>query len=85
MKLVYNKNVKITKIVVVIFKNMSIYCIIHLRRLFMAFVYIENEDKSLTVEDTIYGKIIVSYPFSEIVLTKEMQHYQVFHKMVFRN
>ena len=73
MKLVYNKNVKITKIVVVIFKNMSIYCIIYSRRLFMAFVYIENEDKSLTVEDTIYGKIIVSYPFSEIVLTKEMQ------------
>lgn len=39
----------------------------------MAFVYSENEDKSLTVEDPIYGKIIVSYPFSEIVLTKEMQ------------
>jgi len=39
----------------------------------MAFVFIENEDKSLTVEDPIYGKIIVSYPFSEIVLTKEMQ------------
>ena len=39
----------------------------------MAFVYIENEDKSLTAEDAIYGKINVSYPFSEIVLTKEMQ------------
>lgn len=39
----------------------------------MAFVYTENEDKSLTVEDPIYGKIIVTYPFSEIVLTKEMQ------------
>ena len=39
----------------------------------MAFVYIENEDKSLTAEDAIYGKINVLYPFSEIVLTKEMQ------------
>lgn len=39
----------------------------------MAFGYVENEDKSLIVEDPIYGKIIVPYPFSEIVLTKEMQ------------
>lgn len=39
----------------------------------MAFVYRENEDKSLTVEDPIYGKIIVPHPFSLIVLTKEMQ------------
>lgn len=39
----------------------------------MAFVYNKNEDKSLTVDDPIYGKIIVRYPFSEIILTKEMQ------------
>ena len=39
----------------------------------MAFVYVENEDKTLIVDDPIYGQIPVPYPFSEIVLTKEMQ------------
>lgn len=39
----------------------------------MAFMYNKNEDKSLTVKDPIYGEITVPYPFSEIVLTKEMQ------------
>lgn len=39
----------------------------------MAFAYIKNNDKTLTVDDPIYGKIIISYPFSEIILTKEMQ------------
>ncbi len=40
---------------------------------FMEFKYIRNNDKSLEIDDPIYGKILVSYPFSEIVLTKEMQ------------
>ncbi len=39
----------------------------------MAFIYNVNEDNSLTVQDKIYGNIIVPYPFSKIVLTKEMQ------------
>lgn len=39
----------------------------------MAFIYSKTKDNSLIVEDPIYGKIIVPYPFSEIVLTKEMQ------------
>lgn len=38
----------------------------------MAFVY-KKEKNSLIVDDPIYGEIIVPYPFSEIVLTKEMQ------------
>lgn len=39
----------------------------------MAFIYNLNKDNSLTVQDKIYGKITVPYPFSKIVLTKEMQ------------
>lgn len=39
----------------------------------MAFKYKKDENNSLIVEDPIYGNIIVPYPFSEIVLTKEMQ------------
>ena len=39
----------------------------------MAFIYRKDKNNSLIVEDSIYGKIIVPYPFSEIVLTKEMQ------------
>lgn len=39
----------------------------------MSFTYKKNNDKSLIVEDVIYGKIVVPYPFSEIILTKEMQ------------
>ena len=39
----------------------------------MAFIYSKNKDNSLLVEDPIYGKIVVPYPFSEIVLTKEMK------------
>jgi len=39
----------------------------------MAFVYRKTKDNSLIVEDPIYGKIVVPYPFSEIVLSKEMQ------------
>ena len=39
----------------------------------MAFVYSKGKNNSLIVDDPIYGKIIVTYPFSEIVLTKEMQ------------
>ena len=39
----------------------------------MAFIYNKDKDNSLIVEDPIYGKIVVPYPFSEIVLTKEMQ------------
>lgn len=39
----------------------------------MAFVYSKSDDGSLIVDDPIYGKIIVTYPFSEIILTKEMQ------------
>ena len=39
----------------------------------MAFVYSIDNNKSLIVDDPIYGGIIVPYPFSEIVLTKEMQ------------
>ena len=39
----------------------------------MAFIYDVNEDNSLKVHDAIYGEIIVPYPFSKIVLTKEMQ------------
>ena len=38
----------------------------------MAFIY-KKEKNSLIVDDPIYGEIIVPYPFSEIVLTKEMQ------------
>jgi len=33
----------------------------------------DNEEKSLIVNDPIYGQIIVPYPFSKIVMTKEMQ------------
>lgn len=39
----------------------------------MAFIYNKSKDNSLIVEDPIYGRIIVPYPFSMIVLTKEMQ------------
>lgn len=39
----------------------------------MAFIYVENEDKSLIIEDPVYGYIIVPYPFSEILKTKEMR------------
>ena len=39
----------------------------------MAFVYEKGKNNSLIVADPIYGKIIVPYPFSEIILTKEMQ------------
>lgn len=39
----------------------------------MAFIYNKDKDNSLIVEDPIYGEIVVPYPFSEIVLTKEMQ------------
>lgn len=39
----------------------------------MAFVYNKDKNDSLIVDDPIYEKIIVPYPFSEIVLTKEMQ------------
>ena len=39
----------------------------------MAFIYSKDKNDSLVVEDPIYGKIIVPYPFSEIVLTKEMR------------
>ena len=38
----------------------------------MTFIY-KKEKNSLIVDDPIYGEIIVPYPFSEIVLTKEMQ------------
>lgn len=38
----------------------------------MAFIYQENNNE-LIVNDPIHGKIIVPYPFSKIVLTKEMQ------------
>lgn len=38
----------------------------------MAFIY-KKEKNSLIVDDPIYGEINVPYPFSEIVLTKEMQ------------
>ncbi|MBQ4263705.1 MAG: HD domain-containing protein [Bacilli bacterium] len=34
--------------------------------------YTYNKNKSITVNDPIYGKITVPYPFSQIVLTKEM-------------
>ena len=36
-------------------------------------VHSKDKNNSLIVDDPIYGKIIVPYPFSEIVLTKEMQ------------
>ena len=39
----------------------------------MAFLYSKDKNNSLIVDDPIYGKIIVPYPFSEIVLTKEMR------------
>ncbi len=39
----------------------------------MAFNFFKNENKTLTVKDPIYGTIIVPYPYSKIVLTKEMQ------------
>lgn len=39
----------------------------------MAFIYSKDKNDSLVVEDPIYGKIVVPYPFSDIVLTKEMQ------------
>lgn len=39
----------------------------------MAFVYKKDKNNSLVVDDPIYGKIIVPYPFSSIVLTREMQ------------
>lgn len=39
----------------------------------MAFIYIKNKNKSLIVQDPIYGEIIIPYPFSKIVLTKEMR------------
>lgn len=39
----------------------------------MSFVYKKGENNSLIVNDPIYGRIIVPYPFSIIVLTKEMQ------------
>ena len=39
----------------------------------MAFICKKDKDNSLIVEDPIYGKIVVPYPFSEIILTKEMQ------------
>ena len=39
----------------------------------MSFVYKKGENNSLIVNDPIYGRIIVPYPFSTIVLTKEMQ------------
>ena len=39
----------------------------------MAFIYNKNKDNSLSVEDPIYGNIIIPYPFSEIILTKEMK------------
>ena len=39
----------------------------------MAFIYSRGKDNSLIVNDPIYGRINVPYPFSEIILTKEMQ------------
>ncbi len=39
----------------------------------MSFIYKKNKDNSLTVRDEIYGDINIPYPFSKIVLTKEMQ------------
>lgn len=39
----------------------------------MSFIYKSGENNSLIVDDPIYGEIVVQYPFSEIVLTKEMQ------------
>jgi len=38
----------------------------------MAFNYTLNKDNSLSVNDIIYGKIKIPYPFSKLVLTKEM-------------
>lgn len=37
------------------------------------FLYFKNVDESLIVDDPIYGEIVVPYPFSKIVLTREMQ------------
>lgn len=39
----------------------------------MAFKYTEEENNSLKVIDPIYGELIIPYPFSKIILTKEMQ------------
>ena len=39
----------------------------------MAFKYNKGKNNSIIVDDPIYGKILIPYPFSEIVLTKEMQ------------
>lgn len=40
----------------------------------MAFQYeMINNEKDIEVKDPIYGKITVEYPFSKIILTKEMQ------------
>ena len=39
----------------------------------MAFKYNKDKNNSIIVDDPIYGKILIPYPFSEIVLTKEMQ------------
>lgn len=38
----------------------------------MAFNYVKGKNKSLIVNDPIYGEITVPYPFSEIILTEEM-------------
>ena len=39
----------------------------------MAFIYKKSKDNSLIVKDPIYGNIVIPYPFSEIVLTKEQE------------
>lgn len=39
----------------------------------MAFIYEKNNDKSITVRDPIHGEYNIPYPFSAIILTKEMQ------------
>ncbi|MCI8272768.1 MAG: CYTH domain-containing protein [Clostridia bacterium] len=40
----------------------------------MAFVYeLKDDGKAMLVQDPIYGEIEISWPFTEIILTKEMQ------------
>ena len=40
----------------------------------MAFAYkLKNNGKTMEVQDPIYGKIEIQSPFTEIILTKEMQ------------
>ena len=44
------------------------------RSIKMAFAYkLKNNGKTMEVQDPIYGKIEIQSPFTEIILTKEMQ------------